>query len=445
MSEPLPDDATERRGSGLSAQKEQINRLLVGTREIALYGGANLVRPVIGLLTLPLYAWLFTPEDFGIIGIYTALLGLLVIVLPLNGQVYVLWNRVRLGPDRSARGVGATIEIATALGVISAVLGVLYWLIVDPSFAPAWIAILAAATAWSTTWILLDTHVHQADEQAGSFFFINLGWALAGPVFTLLLVWSVAQDWTARIGGIAISAGITAVWSAYSMGKRRAISFDVERQDIDPVLRFGVPLMPHTVGLWVASFLDRFIVAAMAGIAAAGVYTVAFSIALGIGAAHDGMSRFFAPRLAKWTKDGSHAALTRASQVAAAYAVLAIVTIPFLWLLVTWFVDLGLPDDYQAVEDFMLWLITAQALIGIARVLTGYLYAAGRTGVQSVVTVVTAVFGVTFALIAVSRSGAIGAAYAAVASGLVRVTLTYIAAQRTGLLRNPFHGDAVTP
>jgi O-antigen/teichoic acid export membrane protein len=415
----------------------QINRLLVGTREIALYGSANLVRPAIGLLTLPLYAWLFTPEDFGIIGIYTAMLGLLVIVLPLNGQVYVLWNRVRLGPQRSARAVGSTIEIASVLGVIAAVVGVVYWVIADPDLAPAWIAVLAAATAWATAWILLDTHVHQADEQAGSYFLINLGWAIAGPVGTLLLVGLVAQDWTARIGGIAIATGVTAAWSAYSLRRRKAVSFDIERQDIDGVLRFGVPLIPHTVGLWAASFLDRFIVAAMAGIAAAGIYTVAFSIALGIGAAHDGVSRFFAPRLAKWTKVGSEAALIRASQFAFGYAALAIITIPVIWVLVAWFVDLVLPSDYDTVLEFMPWLIMAQALIGIARVFTGYLYAAGRTGVQSVVTVVTAAFGLVFALIAVSRSGAIGAAYAAVASGLIRVILTYAAAERTGLLRNP--------
>jgi O-antigen/teichoic acid export membrane protein len=351
--------------------------------------------------------------------------------------VYVLWNRVRLGPQRSARAVGSTIEIASVLGVIAAVVGVVYWVIADPDLAPAWIAVLAAATAWATAWILLDTHVHQADEQAGSYFLINLGWAIAGPVGTLLLVGLVAQDWTARIGGIAIATGVTAAWSAYSLRRRKAVSFDIERQDIDGVLRFGVPLIPHTVGLWAASFLDRFIVAAMAGIAAAGIYTVAFSIALGIGAAHDGVSRFFAPRLAKWTKVGSEAALIRASQFAFGYAALAIITIPVIWVLVAWFVDLVLPSDYDTVLEFMPWLIMAQALIGIARVFTGYLYAAGRTGVQSVVTVVTAAFGLVFALIAVSRSGAIGAAYAAVASGLIRVILTYAAAERTGLLRNP--------
>ena len=421
----------------MTDQRAPIKRILVGSAEMALYGGANLIRPAFGLLALPLYAWIFTPEDFGVIGIYTAILGLLVIVIPVNGPVYVLWNRARLGDAASARAVSATVQIASLLALAAAGLGIGTWLIFDPSFAPMWITLAAAATAWLTTWIVLDTHVHQADDQAGWFFVVNAAWAIGGPLATVLLAFTVSDDWTARIGGMAIAAAVVAAWSATSLRRRGAVALPVERSDRSGVLRFGLPLLPHTVGLWAASFLDRFVVAAIAGIEAAGIYTVAFSIALGVNAAHDGVSRWFAPKLARWTSEDSEAGLERASLFTAGYAAAAVVTVPVLWIVVSALADLVLPDSYDGVGEFLIWLIIAQALIGIARILTGYLYAAGHTGTQSVITIIVAGVGLGLAVWLVSEYGAIGAAYAAVASSCVRLLLTSVAAWRTGLLRNP--------
>ncbi len=209
------------------------------------------------------------------------------------------------------------------------------------------------------------------------------------------------------------------------------------------LLRFGVPLF-HTLGLWATAFLDRFIVAGAAGMAGAGLYTVAVSVALGIGAMHDGVSRFFAPRLARWSDDESGDGLRKGATFFYLYAAAAVLTIPFVTVAAGWMVGWFLPDEYAQVEGFLLWLVATQALIGISRMCTGYLCATGRTGTQSIVTVVSAAVGLVLAIVGVAGYGVIGAAYASLATAVVQVALAYIAARRTGLLPRPSL-DLVTP
>jgi O-antigen/teichoic acid export membrane protein len=415
----------------------QVKRMLTGSGEIALYGGANLVRPVIGILTIPVFTRLFGPDDYGIIGIYTALVGLLTLLLPVNGHIYNLWNRAKLGSEGSAVAAGDTIVLSTGIGALCVVLAAIYWMVAPPADIPMWVAFLAVGTAWLTVWILVDTHIHQADGEASWFFGINLGWAVIFPIATIALALWVSSDWTAPIWGIVIASGLTALWSMYSLHRRRAIRVAPDSDSVRSVLRFGVPLLPHTVGLWAATYLDRFIVAGAVGIATTGIYTVAVSVALGLNAIHDGVSRFFAPRLARWTAEESAAGLRKAARFTYGYSIVSIVTIPAIVLAVNWLIDLLLPGEYAPVTEYLPWLIAAQAFIGIARMFTGYLYAAGWTGIQSIVTVTTAVVGLILAIVLVGSNGALGAAYAALIAAVFRTVVTYFAARRTQLLMTP--------
>ena len=246
------------------------------------------------------------------------------------------------------------------------------------------------------------------------------------------------------IENAAIAAGVTAAWSGVSLLRRGALRFGWDPASVRALLRFGVPLLPHTLGLWASAFLDRFIVAGAAGMASAGLYTVAVSVALGIGAVHDGVSRFFAPRLARWSVDASGAGLRKGARFFHGYAAAAILTIPLVTMATNWLVGWFLPDEYAEVESFLFWLVATQALIGISRMCTGYLYAAGKTGTQSVVTVASAVVGLALAVVGVAAYGAIGAAYASLATAVVQVTMAYVAARRTDLLTGPSL-DLITP
>ena len=412
----------------------RLRNLAIGGRDIALYGSANLVRPAIALAMIPVFTRLFVPEDYGIIGIYTVIVGLLTTVLSANGQIYVLWNRAKLGKAQSVAAVGATMRIATAGSLLCLAASAVWWLIAAPDSVPFWVAIVAIGTAWATVWILLDTHVHQADEEARAFFTINATTAVIGPIATVVLAVGVVSNWTARIGGIAIAAAVVGAWSASSLMRRDVLRIGGSQSMVRPVLRFGLPLLPHTVGLWIAASVDRFIIAAMVGIASTGIYTVAASIALAFAAVHDGVSRFFAPLLSRWTADGSVEGQVKAARFAYSYSAAALVSAPLLILVTVPIARWILPDDYATVTDFLMWLIVAQAFAGIARIFTGYLYAASWTGVLSAVTLITAAAGLLFTVAMVSSFGAIGAAVAAVGTALIRALATYLVARRTGLL-----------
>ena len=175
---------------------------------------------------------------------------------------------------------------------------------------------LAIATAWLSAVILIDTHVRQADQQAGWFFGINLAWALIGPIATVVLAVAVASDWTAACLGhhhrSRRDRGMVTRIPAPTWRPRGRVGSGIG-EGTAAIRCPAAPPHPRPVGR--SAFLDRFIVAGAAGMAGAGLYTVVVSVALGIGAMHDGCPGFFAPRLARWSDDESGDGLRKGSEV----------------------------------------------------------------------------------------------------------------------------------
>jgi O-antigen/teichoic acid export membrane protein len=403
--------------------------LIEMAQAIGLYAAGALAASVIGFVALPLFTRIFSPADFGVIGLFTAAVGLLTPSLSLGGYVLVIYDRRPL-PDRS--GVPEAVMVVASLGTAVAFGTVLAcWLIGCVDRVPWVLVALALATGWANTWVMLRLSVYQSEQQPKAFFGLSSIPPLAAFALTLALAGWV-DGWAPRVWALGSVAGVAALWSARSLQIRYGLSLRSGLTQLRAVARFGAPLVIHTASIWVVGFTDRFIIAEREGLAAAGVYTVAYSLGLGVSAAHDGVSRYFASRLPEWidTQSGR----LRASRFAYRYSGIAILSIPFLVPVALVGLRVLASDAFSDGTELLVWLIPAQTFAGVVRVFSSYLYIEQRTRHRAVLSAVEAVVNLVLTWVLVGSLGVVGAAIATLITYLLSVVATFVLARRGGTL-----------
>src|SRR5436305_4482732 len=237
---------------------ERIKELL---RHSAIYGLGSVVARIVGVLLLPLYTRYLSPGDYGLIETLVALSAVLT-ALVAQGMKSAFF---RFYFD-SAEPERRLLVIRTA-----------FWYVLAASTS---VSVLGIVLAPQVSWLLFGTHSHGTLVIAA---FIGLWSALNYEQLTSLF--RVEQRSSAYVVATMANVGITIaatvvlvvvfdkgplgvlvgnftgtliVYAALLIYSRRALGLQFDRALYRAMNRFGLPLVPSAVALWLTNFSDRF-------------------------------------------------------------------------------------------------------------------------------------------------------------------------------------------
>jgi O-antigen/teichoic acid export membrane protein len=245
------------------------------------------VVPRIGIfLLLPIYTLGMGPADFGIFSLMLSLAGLLTILyrLGLDGALLRFHFEVE---GRQTPVLYWTMAVITL--VAGLVLSLLIGTVAAPIFSTVftgvalvpygWLAIgIAILTAFQyvpTTWF----RAIEKPVRVVVFGFLTFG---AGAVVTLWLVLGLHLGAVGGLlGQLASGVVVLAVTVALLLRRRPA---GLDRDIAEEGLRFGLPLVPHSIAGWVLNLSDRWVIGLTIGLAAAaaqrqiGIYSLGYQL-----------------------------------------------------------------------------------------------------------------------------------------------------------------------
>ncbi|MDP1815394.1 MAG: oligosaccharide flippase family protein [Leadbetterella sp.] len=96
---------------------------------------------------------------------------------------------------------------------------------------------------------------------------------------TLLFVFQFNLGFSGRIYSILAATVIVGTYLLYGLLKTENIIFTFTKKSVQPILNFGLPLIPHELSSWIKAGYDKVFVTATFGIALSGVYSLSFQIA----------------------------------------------------------------------------------------------------------------------------------------------------------------------
>ena len=394
----------------------------------AAYSASSILSKLIAVLLLPLYTRYLTPSDYGAAEVMSVavIAASIVIRLGVIEALLRFYYLVEEQPEQVVRTgfaslfwtttAGAAIALAFAEPISEALL----------DRPDAGLARVAIGGLWVLTLYEYLVALLRVDERARAYFAFTMANTLVAIPVTVWLV--VIEDLGAE--GLLLGTFASAVpflaWLALDQRRRLALVPDLAL--LGRLIRFGLPTMPAELSLYSLNFIDRIILVRLAGLAEAGLYSLAIKFAQAINVLVRGFQLAWPP-LAYSIRDDDEARRTYSLIVTWFMAVCTFVVVG-MWLLARWIVRaLAAPEFFDSYEAIGL-LTAGMTLYALYLVMVVILGRTGRTEFNFPATAAATAANIALNLVLVPPLGIVGAGMALVASYLVVLVLMYAFTQR---------------
>ena len=386
-------------------------------RHSLIYGIGGLVSRIVAVLLLPLYTHYLTPADYGKIETLIALTTVLGIILRAGISSAFFRFYFDAEGDVARRTVLRT-SFWFTMG--AGTLGLLLLLVFaqpvsDFLFGTTNAANLVRAAGvalWASVNYEQLTSLFRVEERSVAFVCASLANVFITIGLTLVLVVSLDKG---AIGVIVGNfSGTLIVYFALLGFRREQLGLQFDRGLLREMNRFGIPLVPTALFLWITNFSDRFFLVKLSDVSEAGLYSVGVRVASAMVLLLTAF-RMAWPAFAYSIRDEDEAKRTYAYVLTYLTVVTAWVALA-LTLFAPWLVDLlatpRFAESYRVVGPLSFAAVAFAAYIvvaiGVGRI--------RRTQFNWVVTGAAAIVNVALNLALIPPYGMIGAAIATVAA-----------------------------
>jgi O-antigen/teichoic acid export membrane protein len=401
-------------------------------RQTLAYGLSGLIVPLVGMITLPIFARVFTQSEYGLIELGTTMMAVAVAVTDIGLTAAALrsYYDYTAEQDSDRRSVMVTgfatttvIAFAVALALIALREDVSRWLFGRPDQGRL-VVVIALSIPALNTWRYVS-EVMRIRLQAFHYLATTL---IAAVVTTALSITGVlALDW--RVEGVFFAGlvgnllaavyGLMVVWDG--------LSGSLSWPKLKPMLTYGLPLVPATLAAWALALVDRIILSRLGSLSQVGDYAIANRLAslllIGVTAFLFALTPFLFSIYSE-DPDQEKAARSRATTYLTVILALAGLVLTLFARELIAVVAPAFDQSYKAVGPLMLGAIG----YGLVSVLTTGFSLARKTGRLALLAVGAAALniGLNFALI--PPWGIVGSAVAtALGYGALAVAYYFVA------------------
>jgi len=399
-------------------------------RDSAVYAGSGVARNGIPFLLMPVLTRYLTPEDVGIVATFEVMLamGLVFVGLSMHGAIGV--NFFKFGRDEIDVYVGNVILISVATSVVTLGLALfafsvlplelpvspVQWLPLIVLAALAQVLFSIALTLWQVEQRPFPYAVFQILQTA-----LNLG-------LSVLFVVAFSWGWRGRLIAIIAASVVFGALSLVVLYRRGCRRLTVRRDYIRDALHFGLPLVPHALGNWILTGIDRLFIASMVGVAATGVYSIGYQIGMIVGLVGTSFNQAWSPFLYRKLEENNAQARIRIVKFTYAYIVAIAVFALTVSVAAPWFLSVFVGPQFRGAYQYVFWVALGYAANGMYLMVAHYIFYAKQTHLLAVVTVVSAAVNIVLNYVLIGANGPVGAAQASAASFFVSFVLTWILA-----------------
>ena len=384
-------------------------------RHSAVYGFGTLVSRFIAVLLLPVYTRYLTPADYGLIETLIALAAVMTVLLA-AGVKSAFFRFYFDEPD--GRGRLRVIRTSFWFTMASATAGLVAGLVLagpisDLLFGTSDHADLVRASfvgLWAAINYEQMTSLFRVEQRSVAYLIATLINLTLTVGATLLLV--VVLD-EGPIGVIVGNfTGTLIVYVGLLAYRREQLGLELDRPLLREMNRFGMPLVPSALFLWILNFSDRFFLVKLSGPREVGLYSIGVRMASAIILLLAAFRTAW-PAFAYSIEDDDEA--KRTYSFVLTYIVLVTSWMALgLGVLAPWLVRLLTTEEFYSAERVVAPLAFAAAAFGAYIVVVIGIGRARQTRSNWLISGAAAVLNVALNLLLIPKYGMIGAAIATI-------------------------------
>lgn len=210
-------------------------------------------------------------------------------------------------------------------------------------------------------------------------------------MLSLTFVLYISSSFESRLQGFMISGILYSLLSLFFLYRMKLISFELKRSCFSECLRFGLPLLPHTFGMFLLNNIDKLLLTKYYSAYELGIYYVAFSLSAPLGVLGETLNRAFVPHLYSVYSLGKAKSL-QVCNMMLLFSIAIMVIGGGYYIFILNIFDFMFDAEFSPAKDFLWVLFLAQVFRCFYLVLSSYVTFSKRTYSQSVSTIMSFVF-----------------------------------------------------
>lgn len=390
-----------------------------------LYVGTDIINKAMPFLILPIITKYLSPAEFGIVSNYILLITVFVLLIGLSSDGAISADFYKLSKIRLKAYISnASQIIALTTLILFLIISVGYNYLFSFTSVPYKFQAIALISAMFQIFSSINLTIWRLEGHSFSFGLFQICQTALNVIISLIFIILLQKGWEGRADGYSYSIIIFGIISLIILYRKDYLSIvKPNKYYIYKLLLFGVPLIPHTVGIWIRTGVDRFLINKFVGEYAVGVFSTSIQFGLFFSFISVAFNNAFIPYLFKnlSSKKEANSLVVDKNIVHLTYKVgLAYVILSVLLIFVSNFaINFLLPASYSESVEYIPYVIITQMFQGFYMLIGNYIFYAKKTKPLAIISISIAIFHVILCYFLVINFQTIGAGYAAVISAFI--------------------------
>ncbi len=392
-----------------------------------MYAGFNVINQAIPFFLLPIMTRYLTPTDYGIVATFSVLLAVMVVFVSLSMHGAINVNYFKLKKEELREYIGNVFIILFVSFILVYIVTCIFQspLSFFTKFPEKWIPNIAIVALFQS-FFAITIVLWRAEQKAFPYGLFQISSTILNVSLSVVFVVLLCWGWQGRILGVIITSVIFGLLSIFVIYKREYIKFSFNKKYIKDALFFGIPLIPHALGGWIITGIDRIFINSMVGVAATGLYSVGYSVGMIIGLLAGSFNLAWSPFLFEKLKENNYLTKVKIVKFTYLYDIGIIVLALALSFIAPYFLKFFVSKNFYFAYKYVLWIALGYAFNGMYFMVVNYIFYVKKTYILAWVTFSSAGINVILNYFFIKANGAIGAAQATTITFFICFILTWI-------------------
>lgn len=397
-----------------------------------IYAITNILNSAIPFFLLPILTRYLTPEEYGLVAMIGVLVGLTSPFVGINTHGAITRKYYDRDSIKFTEYVGNCLFILFSSTLLVSVFYFLFRdFISEYTEIPIkwlWIVLLIAFSQYITKVNLTLWIVQVKSLSYGVFQISNTAVKFS---LAILLVVVFKLGWKGQVGALGLSAFLFASISMIILIKDKWVLFKPNLEYLRNALKFGSPLIPHAISMFIISATDRLFITNMVGVDQTGLYVVGYQLGIIVNVIAESFHKAWTPWLFDILKNGNEKQKLNVVKVSYLYIIGLILLAFIISFLSPLLFGFFIADTYEGAIKFIFWIALGYSFNGIYRIYVDYIFYNENTKVLALLTFSIAIINIGLNYVLISTIGVLGAAVATTIIYLLKGIAVYIYARRT--------------
>lgn len=387
-----------------------VNQKLLGKGSVFLL--ANILNAAIPFLLLPILTRILTPEDYGVVAMFTIFLSFTntFVGLSVHGAINVQY--FKLEQSRFSEYVtNCLIMLVASAAIVFLIIALIGNYFENLIGLPHEWMLIAVVASFFQFLITIRLSIWVVTGSAKEYGAMQISQTFVNVSLSLVFIFFAGMLWEGRLLGQVVTIVVFGIVSFFLLLRSgRLIQPQNTKSDIKNALLFGIPLIPHAVGGFLMVSTDRVMLSSMLDVATVGIYMVGLQLGQAMALIADSFNKVYAPWI---MRNLSSETLNKKKIVKNSYLMmLTFLAVGLVWGLVA---VILLPyivgERFNSAKTVIVYMCLGHAFTALYYIVTNYVFFAEKTKLLAGITLCSALLNIPLTYILIKYFGLEGAAF----------------------------------